>query len=192
MLGSPLNMPGFKDKLIPGVLTELTNTSFDGGVIEIYRSKRREILPSMFFWPHSADTCFVGFPSLKRFEEMKANSDIAFSKKILHAHPVQAWGYVTSQHGGRGFGRLVADGVMYAGEAAGFSGTIHSMIMGQHAAATAAAAVKDGDVSRVRLLQYQKIFERSDIRKSPFYWNYIEDFYGSYRRCLKRFQKIRE
>ena len=192
VLNSQLAMASFKDKLIPGVLTELTGTDgFEGGVVEIYKSSRQDIFPDMFFWPHTEDTCFIGFPSLKKFEELKYKDEVAFSKKIRHAYPVQASGYVTSFHGGRAFDRIVGDGVMYVGEAAGASGTIHSMIMGQYAGKIAAEAVRDRDVSSERLSEYQKIFKKSDIRKAPFYWYFIEEFYGSYRRCLNQFKKIK-
>jgi len=192
VLNSPLAMANFKDKQVPGVLTELTRTEgFTGGVIEIYRSTRRDIVPHMYFWPHARDTCFVGVPSLKKLEELKSNEEIVFSKKIKRAHPVQTYGYATSQHGGRGHEKIVGNGVMYVGEAAGASGTIHSMIMGQYAGTVAAKAIKSGDVNSGKLMEYQKIFKSSDINKSPFYWNYIVDFYGSYRKCLNRFKKIK-
>lgn len=192
VLSSPMAMASFKDKQVPGVLTELTGTEgFTEGVIEIYRSSKRDVSPNMYFWPHTRDTCLVGVPSLKKLEEFKTNEELAFSKKIRRALPVQAYGYVTSQHGGRGHEKIVDDGLMYVGEAAGASGTIHSMIMGQYAGTIAAEAVKSGDLSSDRLLEYQKIFKRSDINKSPFYWNFIVDFYGSYRKCLNRFKRIR-
>ncbi len=192
VLSSPLALTSFKDVPVPGVLMELTGTEgFEGGVVEIYKSTDKKIIPDMFFWPHSSDTCFVGFPSVKRFEEFKTDGRIAFSRKIRSAYPVQAHGYFTSFHGGRGFKRIVGDGVIYVGEAAGASGTIHSMIMGQYAGKVAAGAVRDGDTSSEKLSEYQKTFEKSDICRSPFYWNFIKEFYGSYRKCLDRFRKIR-
>ncbi|MFH1821369.1 MAG: NAD(P)/FAD-dependent oxidoreductase, partial [Methanobacteriota archaeon] len=191
ILNSPLAMSSFKDKPVPGVLTELTKVDgFEGGVVEIYKSSDKRILSDAFFWPHSSDTCFSGFPSLKRFDDFKKDERIAFSYKIRNAYPVQAHGYVTSFHGGRAFKRIVDGGVMYVGEAAGASGTIHSMIMGQYAGEVAAKAVQEGDTSSERLSEYQEIFKRSDICKSPFYWYFIKEFYGSYRRCLSQFRKI--
>jgi len=58
---------------------------------------------------------------------------------------------------------MVKDGVILAGNAAGFQGLIHACVSGRFAGEVAGEAIKDGNVSAERLKAYEKKLEEAKL-----------------------------
>lgn len=172
-----------------GIQLELANVSnVNPGWIEKFESSDPTFVGWKTLWQYSENTSSITFPTFKDFEAIKLRDDNILSKKLKNAFAVQKNGYMMRQHMGKFLEKVVDAGIIYVGDASGNSGTIHGMISGYYAGKIAARAVKEQNMDL--LFEYSDVLKKSDIYKTPYYWHYVDDFYGSYKNCLYKFNEI--
>ncbi len=89
---------------------------------------------------------------VERFKKLKGLEEIEVVRKLSGGDPI-----VTIP------GEYITDGIMVVGGAAGQSGIGYAMRAGQICGDVAADAVKKGNVSKIALLEYRKIWEREKV-----------------------------
>jgi len=110
----------------------------------------------------TTDTAMVAVPSLQTLAEVRAgNSPLA--TRLDGTVPIQMIGYSMSSGTGGVLTRLVKDGLMLAGDAAGYFYMVNAIISGWIAGEVAAGAVSTGDVTAARLVQYEERCRHSGI-----------------------------
>jgi len=92
------------------------------------------------------------FPTADIFASVK-KGDSPVSRKLRDAQPIQMCGYAAGSGGGL-LPKVVKDGLMLVGDSAGYRFIINAILSGRCAGQTAAAAVREGDVSKGRLKGY--------------------------------------
>lgn len=159
------------------------------GVMEKYAGAE-EVAVAGQLWPHSEASCYAGFASLEEFHRIKAEPDNTYKRKFKAAFPIHITGFSARTHAGKLLERCTDNGIVFIGDAGGGSGIIHGMISGLYAARVAVEAAREGQTGQDRLREYEILLRGSDIVKYPFYWGFVQEFYGSYRNCLMRFREI--
>lgn len=163
-----------------GISYVLAGADISPGVIEHFLSAD-PLLNYRTFFTHGNGLSYLGVPSASAFQDIKAREDNAVSRKIKQAFPVELSGYARTS--GRKyasyFETMVRDNVMFIGDASGGAGNIHGMIQGQFAAAVAASALKDKDISEKRLVEYQALV-RNTLGKAPFFYFTARDDFGTF------------
>ena len=169
----------------PGISYLLANADVTPGVVDQFLSSEA-LLNYRCFWTHGNGMCFVGFPSLKAFDELKQRTDNAVSRKIRNAYPVELSGFSRTSSGkyGQYFKSFARDNVLYVGDASGGAGCIHGMIQGQFAATVAASAIKDNDVSASRLSEYQERVLKT-LGKAPFFYFSAREDFGTFENWFR-------
>jgi flavin-dependent dehydrogenase len=167
----------------------LANADVRAGVIEHFLSSE-PVLNYRTFFTHRNGLCFLGIPTFSAFHELKQRGDNMVSRKIKDAYPIEVTGHSRTSSGkyGRYFERIVSDNVIFVGDASGGAGNIHGMIQAQWAAKVAAAAIRDREMSRQRLSEYEERVFRV-LGKAPFsYFSAREDF-GSFDRWFREVEE---
>jgi digeranylgeranylglycerophospholipid reductase len=108
-----------------------------------------------FAAPTGKDSMMLSLGSLDNYEIAKKEYP-ALMSKLKNAVPLAIFGGLGYVEGNRPFKKLVKDGLLIAGDAGGYSLVIRALILGSYAGLVAAKAVKEGDVSAVRLSEYEE------------------------------------
>ncbi|MFC1903221.1 NAD(P)/FAD-dependent oxidoreductase, partial [Chloroflexota bacterium] len=134
--------------------------------------------------------CFVGFPSSAAFYELKGREDNIVSHKIKNAYPLEVVGYARVPSGkyGEYFKNIVRNNIIFVGDASGGAGNIHGMIQGHFAGTVAASAIKDKNISKERLSEYQDLVLNT-LGKAPFFWFSARDDFGSFNNWFRQFEE---
>jgi flavin-dependent dehydrogenase len=150
------------------------------GVIEHFLSPD-SLLNYKTFFTHGNGLSFLGFPSYAAFYELKERGDNAVSLKLKNAFPIEVSGFSRTSSGkyAQHFKNMVKGNVLFVGDASGGAGNIHGMIQGQLAAAVAASALKDHDISEKRLSEYQDSVLNT-LGKAPFFYFSAREDFGSF------------
>lgn len=172
-----------------GVSCLLANAEVSAGVVEQFLSSD-PILNYRCFWAHRDGGCFVGFPSLATFNELKERGENMISRKIKNAYALEVNGYARASSGkyGEYFDDMVRDNILFIGDASGGAGNIHGMIQGRFAGTTAASAIKDHDIREERLLEYQESV-RQTLGKAPFFYFSAREDFGSFDNWFREFDE---
>lgn len=132
-----------------------------GGVKKLQSSSLEIYLGSFcgtefgFAAPTGEDSMVLSMGSLKNYEI--AREEYPPLKPMLkEAVPLSIFGGLSHVEGNRPFGKIVKDGLLIAGDAAGYLLVIRALISGSYAGMVAAKAVKEGDVSAGRLVEYDE------------------------------------
>lgn len=108
-------------------------------------------------WPRGGDRYMIALGKLEQFEQLK-NGKHLLARKLRDAYPVRIYGYVYGLMAGQPLPNgMVRDGLILAGDAAGYNGIIHAIVSGRWAGDVAAEAIHAGDISAERLSAYEKI-----------------------------------
>lgn len=114
----------------------------------------------VMLWPQSSSSCFLSFiDKIEEFERLKAGNYL-ISRKLKDAVPVRMIGYTQVLDPKGPWPRIVKDGLMLVGEAAGWFGIIQAILSGRFAGEVAADAIKKGDVSEASLSRYNEIYQK--------------------------------
>ncbi|MFC2067918.1 FAD-dependent oxidoreductase [Chloroflexota bacterium] len=167
----------------------LTNADISAGIID-HQLSSNPLLNYMCLWGHRDGLCYFGLPTSTGYDEMKRRRDNVVSRKIQNAYPLEISGYATGSSGksGKYFAKMVQDNIIFIGNASGGSGNIHGMIQGQFAAAVAASALKDNDVTEARLSEYQELVLKT-LGKAPFFWISAKEDFGSFDNWFREFRE---
>ncbi len=173
----------------PGTSYLLANADVSAGIIDHHLSSD-PLLNYRCLWGHRDGLCYFGLPVSTEFDEMKRRRDSVVSRKIQNAYPIEISGYATSSSGksGKYFPKMVQDNIVFIGNASGGSGNIHGMIQGQFAAAVAASALRDNDVTEARLSEYQELVLKT-LDKAPFFWRSAREDFGSFDNWFREFRE---
>jgi flavin-dependent dehydrogenase len=149
-------MTGAGQPFISGVLLELTR-------LRDIEPEVREYHVGTFIntgWncinPYDATSGMTHFASMAEFEKVKTGN-YAISRKMRDAVPIRMTGWSHPAHLGEGLPKMVADGLILAGSAAGLVGTMHCVVSGHYAAKVALEAIKADEVTAKRLGKYANL-----------------------------------
>lgn len=157
-----------------GIQFEMGNIKFsDPTMLEFYMGK--EIAPGGYIWifPKGKDMANVGIGIRVNFAKKRA---IEYLNDFVQKHKGLKDGSIIEINGGgipvgKPLEQLVSDGFMVVGDAAHQVNAIHgggvgeAMYAGKILADVAAKAIKDGDVSRERLSEYEKLWNEARGKK---------------------------
>lgn len=108
-----------------------------------------------FLAPTGKDSIMLSLGSLDNYEIARKEYP-ALMSKLKDAVPLAIFGGLGYVEGNRPFKKLVKDGLIIAGDAAGYTLVIRALILGSYAGLVAARAVKEGNISAARLSEYDK------------------------------------
>ena len=74
--------------------------------------------------------------------------------------------------------RLVKDGLMLAGDSAGFNGVMHALVSGRLAGEVAAEALRQGDASESRLKRYEELCRSTGLHLTIGSWDKLMKLTG--------------
>ncbi len=158
------------------------------GEIEIYDSED-PLLSGRSLWPHAAGVTLASFSSMDHFLQLKERKDNLLSRKIFRASPIYVGGFPNRKRMGFFYRKVVKEGALFVGEAAGASGIVHGMISGLYAAKVAKRAIKENDLMILR--DYEEVLRDSDVYRNPFCYRHIKEVYGSYAKWLEASKEIK-
>lgn len=174
-------IPGQEEMVLPdktreGVLLELTNVKrLDPEVLETHIG---EMVQKRFctIWPRDDTSCFVSFSSLEVLERIK-NGKYLLSEKLKDAIPIQGnsskvVGVAQVLH------RLIKNGLMLVGNAAGYTGIIHAIISGSYAGEVSAEAILKGDVRMEKLIRYEELCRSVGLHLTGPDWMFLDKLAG--------------
>lgn len=178
-----------KGNVRAGISYLFANADVSTGMIEHFLSSD-PLLNYKAFWPHHNGTCILSFPTAEAFREVKKRTDNMVSRKIKNAYPLEIAGYgrATSGKYGQYYDKMVRDNILFVGDASGGAGNIHGMIQGKFAGAVAASAIKDNDISEVRLTEYQYSVDNV-LGKAPFSFFSAREDFGSFNDWFREFKQ---
>ncbi len=187
--GEGLCQPG---ELRPGISYILANADVTEGVIEHFLSSD-SLLNYRSFWTHRKGLCYFSLPASTPLHELQGRQDNVVSRKAKKAYPLEISGYARASSGkyGEYFQNMVKDNMIFIGDASGGAGNIHGMIQGQFAGKIAASAVKENDISKERLAEYQELVLQT-LGKAPFYWTSAREDFGTFDTWFREFKKATE
>ena len=108
-------------------------------------------------WPRGGDTCLMsGNRTLSALAALQKGK-YPICRKIRDAVPTGIHPHILGSKGGVMLPRLVKDGLMLAGDSAGFNGVMHALVSGRLAGEVAAEALRQGDASESRLKRYEEL-----------------------------------
>lgn len=157
------------------------------GEIEIYESED-PMLSGRSLWPHTSVT-LASFSSVDHFLQLKGRKDNLLSQKIFKASPIYIGGFPNRKKMGFFYRKVVKEGVLFVGEAAGSSGIVHGMITGFYAAKITKRAIEEDNLGILR--DYEEVLRNSDIYRNPFCYRHIREVYGSYTKWLEVSKEIK-
>jgi digeranylgeranylglycerophospholipid reductase len=108
-----------------------------------------------FLAPTGKDSMMLSLGNLDKYEIARKEYPPLMSK-LKDAVPLAIFGGLGYVGGNRPFKKLVKDGLLIAGDAAGYDLIIRVLILGSYAGQVAAKAVKEGNISAARLSEYDK------------------------------------
>lgn len=108
---------------------------------------------------HDSSTCIADFLSFENMEQCR-RADWALSKKIRDAVPMRITGWSIPMYLGKPLPVKVKPGLILAGSAAGYNGTLTCLLSGRYAGEVAAEAVLEGNLTEETLTRYEKLCER--------------------------------
>ena len=172
-----------------GVRYILANAEVSAGVNEHFISSN-PLFNFRTFFTHGENASFFSVPSFKAFQELKERDDNVISGKIKNAFPLEISGFATATSGKYGdyFNNIIQGNLLFIGDASGGSGNVHGMIQGKFAGAVAASAIKEKDISKERLSEYQDAVFKT-LRKVPFCWFSAREDFGSYNNWFHQFRE---
>ena len=166
--------------LRPGISYLLGNADVSPGIIEHFLSSD-PLLNYKTFFTHGDSLCFFGTPSSAAFHDLKERGDNTVSRKIKNACPLEISGFARTSSGkyANYFKNMVKDNILFVGDASGGAGNIHGMIQGQFAGTVAVSAIKDKDITKKRLSEYQDLVVNT-LGKAPFFYFSAREDFGSF------------
>ena len=135
--------------------------NLDSEAIEIFMSP----FPSCefgFLSPIGESSCYLALGILKNYDKAREEHKI-LKAKLEKAVPVALFGGMATIEANRPFKKIIKDGFMLAGDAAGYVSAMRALISGHYAGKVAAGAVKDKDISTERLSEYNEKRSRGGI-----------------------------
>ena len=123
--------------------------------------------------------CMTDIVSQKDFEKIKAEN-WALSKKIKDCAVLRVTGFSHPIPMGIMLPKKVKDGLILAGDAAGFISIDQAVSSGRSAAEVAAEAIKSGDVSEAKLAKYEDLCQKLEEEKEWYTHQFhsLERFFG--------------
>ncbi len=106
-----------------------------------------------FSAPTGEDSMVLSLGSLKNYEIARKEYP-PLESMLKEAVPLAIFGGLFHVEGNRPFKRIIKDGLLLVGDAAGYALVIRALITGSYAGMVAARAVEEGDVSAARLGEY--------------------------------------
>jgi digeranylgeranylglycerophospholipid reductase len=112
--------------------------------------------------PSGPESCIVQFMDLDEYRRVKEGGYF-LSRIVKDAVPIRMDGWRQTSDLGVRFPEIVKDGLILAGSAANWRGTIISIVSGRYAGEVAAEAVQEGDVSVKRLGKFIDLYEKAGL-----------------------------
>jgi digeranylgeranylglycerophospholipid reductase len=157
---------------------------FSVGGVQLELARVRDIKPDVLevhgcsfsstgfvsLWPLNSSSCILShINKLEDFKRIKSGN-YAVSKKLRDAIPLRMMGH--SEHLGSGtpWPKIVKDGLMLVGDAAGWVGMIRAIISGRLAGDVAATAVQQGNVGEANLSRYNVIYDKLKVTQYDRWW----------------------
>lgn len=147
---------------IAGILVEFEGISdLEPGVLEMYTGYLAG-KGYIFIGPLSSKSGMVAVSSLETLDKI-LKEDSLVSRKLRGAVPIQMFGYSSGSRSGQVLPKLVKDGLMLVGDSAGYSFIVNAIFSGRFAGEVAAEAIRQGDVSEVKLREYERKCQREGL-----------------------------
>ena len=141
--------------------------------------------------PRDNVSCVADAVSMSAFERTKAGNWV-ISKKLRGCRVLRMTGWSFPVPMGMMLPKKVKDGLMLAGDAAGFLGIDLAVDSGRIAAEVAAKAIQEGDITETGLAEYEKLCQKLDAEESWFtrQFHNLQQFSGlSDEEIQKRFEE---
>ncbi len=141
--------------------------------------------------PRDNISCVTDSDSISTFENVKAGKYI-LSKKLRDCRLLRVTGWSFPLPMGAMLPKKAKDGLMLAGDAAGFLGIDLAVDSGRIAAEVAAKAIQQGDITETGLAKYEELCQKLDAEESWFtrQFHNIQQFSGlSDEQIQKRFEE---
>jgi len=153
-------------EIVSGITTLLTGVDkVELGILEFHLGSFGGKRGCVWLLPQDSASCIADFPDFETLEVCRQGNRV-ISEKIRHAVPVRITGWAHPMYLGKPLIQKVKSGLIIAGSAAGYNGTLPCLLSGQYAGKAAAEAVKESDVSIARLAVYERLCQKlQDSRK---------------------------
>ena len=141
----------------PGIIWDLVGVrDADPAALEtIYGADVRRNWTTL--WPRGGDRYIMVTDTVEQLEHIKKGRYL-LAQKLRNAYPMWMYEYVAGNMGGQPLPKgMVRDGLILAGDAAGYEGMAHAIVSGHWAGEVAAEAIKEGNVSTERLSAYEEM-----------------------------------
>ena len=135
--------------------------NLDSEAIEIFMSPFNSC-EFGFLSPIGERSCYLALGVLKNYDKAREEHKI-LKAKLEKAVPVALFGGMATIEANRPFQKIIKDGFMLVGDAAGYVSVMRAMISGHYAGKVTAGAIKDNDISTERLSEYDKKRSRGGI-----------------------------
>ena len=125
-------------------------------------------------------TCMTDISSESDFDRIKSGN-WALSKKLKDCTVVRVTGFSHPIPMGLMLEKKVKEGLILAGDAAGFNSIDQAVASGRYAAQVAAEAIKAGDVSEAKLSKYEELSRRLNEEEKEWYtlqFHGLQRFFG--------------
>ena len=151
-------------------------TDVSPGVIEIFFGEIFDQCFKMaFFSPLAADNAYIGYGNHEDYENSKKNHPI-MAKRLKNARIIRKMGGLYGLPLNVPLKKVVMNGLMLAGDAAGLHGIINGMISAELCGEVAVKAIKNKDVSEEILKEYQKKLKKNSVSKVSYGGVSMENF----------------
>ena len=185
-LSSPAQM------VLSGLKLHLTGVKdIEPGVIEFHLGSFSKAGHTTIV-PHDNVSALGGAQSMSVLENIKAGKWV-LSKKYRDCKVLRVTGWSHPVPMSDMLPKKVKDGLMLAGDAAGFLGIDLAVDSGQIAAEVAAKAIQQGDITETGLAQYEELCQKLDAEEAWFtrQFHNLQKFFGlSDEEIQKRFDEL--
>jgi flavin-dependent dehydrogenase len=160
-----LNRAG--QKFIGGVSLDVTRVEdIEPDVFEIHYGAFSR-LGLTWVCPYDNVSCTTTFMSLAEFEHVKTGN-YAVSRKLRNAIPLRITGWSHAKNLGQPLSKVIEDGLILTGSAAGLIGNWAAIVSGGYAGVAAALAICEGDVTVKKLGKYEELCKELFEAATPF------------------------
>jgi digeranylgeranylglycerophospholipid reductase len=154
-------------KFIAGVALDLTRVEdIDPDIKEVHYGSFSKMGVS---WINAYDenSCTSPFMSLSEFINLK-KGDYLISKKLRNALPLRITGWSHAEDLGRPLPKIIDNGLILTGSAAGLVGNWMAIVSGSYAGLASSLAIQAGDVSAQQLGRYKELCAEINKHSYPF------------------------
>jgi digeranylgeranylglycerophospholipid reductase len=154
-------------RFIAGIALDLTRVEdIDPDIKEVHYGSFSKMGVS---WINAYDekSCTTPLMSLTEFKNVKAGN-YAFSRKLRNALPLRITGWSHAEDLGRPLPKIIDNGLILTGSAAGWVGNWMAIVSGGYAGMAAALAIQAGDVSAGNLGKYKELCTEINEHSYPF------------------------